>query len=476
MTFNYWTSFSKKENSTAKPSGSGTAVTGVLKMPTNVMKPTIILNGHVSVTHNYWQIPDFNRYYKVSEMRYAGPNTEIDLEVDVLATYKTNIGNYSGLIARTNDVLFADNMIPDPARKDTGAFNEYVSTGSITIFGSHPETKIFDDDYFVYILSVVGKPAGSGSARSFATFWVLTETQMADLADAFNNPTFIQNIKQEFTNPMDSVCGCIKLPININNFTGVSEHIYFGSYDSQVTGLRLTTKTLYGHNNIALNASAYSLNKTYQNAPPYSTYSVYLPFVGCVNLDYQAIWSNWQLNLWTYVDLTTGDIIYKIMNEDDTSVFATYSGNCASDVPISNQKASATKSLAAVGLLIGGAAGAVFTAATGGAGAAVLGTFAAGATSSLATAISGLEVHTQTSGSISSALGCKPGVDVVISIYKKVIGGFNQTEMGLPVYQNGSPSSHAGFCQFVSASISVPGFAEECDRINTFLNSGFFYE
>ena len=44
MTFNYWTSFSKKENSTLQPSGSGTAVTGVLKQPTNVMKPTIILN------------------------------------------------------------------------------------------------------------------------------------------------------------------------------------------------------------------------------------------------------------------------------------------------------------------------------------------------------------------------------------------------------------------------------------------------
>ena len=474
MTFNYWTSFSKKENSTAQPSGSGTAVTGVLKMPTNVMKPTIILDGHVSVTHNYWQIPDFNRYYKVSEMRYVGPNTEIDLEVDVLATYKTNIGSYSGLIARTNDVFFADNMIPDPACKDTGDFDEYVSDGDITKFGT--AIKIFDQNYGVYVITVVGKPETSGTSRSFATHYALTQSEMADLAEEFNDPTFLQNIKQEFTNPMDSVCSCIWIPISLSNINTNSEIIHFGSYATTITGHRIIGKTIEGHNNIALNSGAYSINKTFRNTPPYSTYSLYLPFVGTVELDYQAIWENWQLNLWTYVDVTTGDVVYKILNEDDTSVFATYSGNCASDVPISNQKPSATKSLSAVGLLVGGSAAAIFTAATGGAGAAVLGTFAAGAASSMTAAISGLQVHTQTSGSISSSLGAKVGIKAVISIYKKKITAQNQTELGLPVYQIGTPSSHSGFCQFVAASISVPGFAEECDRINTYLNGGFFYE
>ena len=92
--------FSKRENSTAQPSG-GTQFDCVLKEPTSIINPTIELHAADISAYNYAYISAFGRYYFMSDITSIANNFwSITLEVDPMATYKTEIGNASEYVLR----------------------------------------------------------------------------------------------------------------------------------------------------------------------------------------------------------------------------------------------------------------------------------------------------------------------------------------------------------------------------------------
>lgn len=101
--------FTKSENSTAIPSG-GTSYNCILKTPTSVLNPVIVVEANVlNVTYGY--IPDFGRYYFVSDIVSVNNSTwELHLHVDVLATYKSEILSTEAYIARAT---YGNTNIPD---------------------------------------------------------------------------------------------------------------------------------------------------------------------------------------------------------------------------------------------------------------------------------------------------------------------------------------------------------------------------
>lgn len=474
MNFQYWTSFSKRKNSTKQPTGSSTTATGYLKENTSMLNPVIVLDGNISADATYFYISSFGRYYSVQDIHYNGKLTEVSLTVDVMATYKSQIGSYNGMIARTGDVTFCEPFLADPMVKCTEEIQEHRATGSITLFGT--QTEMFDENFGSYILTLVGKKTtSSASYNGFGVTYAISTATMGLLQQDFNDGTFIQQLKQEFANVMDCVIGCIWIPVPIANITGVTENIYFGSYNSGHSGLRITTRYLTGHNSISLPGAAKETTDKYLNFSPYSTYSCYFPFVGVVPIDVSSVYDDWQLHFFTYVDLFTGSVVYKIMNNADTKIFATYQGSCASDAPISNQRASATASLGGIASVIGGAVAVTAAAFTGGA---LLPGFAAMAGGAGAS-IMALEQHTQTNGAISTSIGALCGVDPEIMIFKKTITEsfrYGQGVYGLPAYKLGTPASHTGFCQFLNPSIAISGFDVERTEVNDMAASGFFYE
>lgn len=101
MNVDFYT-FSKRINSTAQPTG-GASYSCVLKSPSSVISPKISIvwggSGNPSA-YNYAYIGDYGRYYWVSNWTYADRQWHADLSVDVLATYKTEIGASSKYILR----------------------------------------------------------------------------------------------------------------------------------------------------------------------------------------------------------------------------------------------------------------------------------------------------------------------------------------------------------------------------------------
>lgn len=103
ITVDFYT-FSKRDNSTARPSGSPAgSYNCTLKERCGVVAPVIILNLGTSTNPsawNYCHISDFNRYYHVTEWTYEAGLWSASLRTDVLATYKTQIGAASLYVLR----------------------------------------------------------------------------------------------------------------------------------------------------------------------------------------------------------------------------------------------------------------------------------------------------------------------------------------------------------------------------------------
>ena len=131
-----------------------------------------------------------------------------------------------------------------------------------------------------------------------------------------------------------------------------------------------------------------------------------------------------------------------------------------------------------VGGMIGGIAGVAVSAATGNAiGAAVSGL------STLAAAGAAVAQCNQRSTSVKGSNGGRAEyvvtnitLTLVVLDTEDVDSANYIARWGRPVGEVDSISSHSGYIQCDNASVSMPGTATEKDRVNSYLNSGFFYE
>ena len=95
--------FSKRDNSTKQPTG-GTVISCELKSQTTIIAPSIVIKNApsgLSTAWNYCYIPDFSRYYFITNWTWLNGVWEIACSVDVLASFKGEIGNTSAYIIRS---------------------------------------------------------------------------------------------------------------------------------------------------------------------------------------------------------------------------------------------------------------------------------------------------------------------------------------------------------------------------------------
>lgn len=120
-------------------------MTGVLKDSTSIMNPIIRIQGTLPTNCNYLYIPDFSRYYYVTDVRSIHDDIyEVSAHVDVLKTYASQIRGCSGIIARQQ-----------------AAWNMYIDDGVFTLY-QNPRFKIeaFSGNGFStmeFVLAVAGR-------------------------------------------------------------------------------------------------------------------------------------------------------------------------------------------------------------------------------------------------------------------------------------------------------------------------------
>ena len=98
MTVTFYPGFKKRRNSTKQADGSGGSASFPvrLKENTSMMRPVFMIST-VNWNWNYasW---DGRFYYVIDIVSQANEYFEVHCELDVLATFKTDIGNYTTLL------------------------------------------------------------------------------------------------------------------------------------------------------------------------------------------------------------------------------------------------------------------------------------------------------------------------------------------------------------------------------------------
>lgn len=79
---------------------SGETLTGTLRDQSNVVNPTIVVEGGSAITtYNYCYIPEFHRYYFINEIVSIRNNIwSVSLKSDVLMSFKDQILKCSGIV------------------------------------------------------------------------------------------------------------------------------------------------------------------------------------------------------------------------------------------------------------------------------------------------------------------------------------------------------------------------------------------
>lgn len=102
---NFYT-FSKKQRSTAVPSGTGKTVSCHANQTLDILAPEIILDWRqesgLPTVYNYARISDFGRWYWITGWRNDGGIWSASLKVDPLASWKTQIGANSCYVYRSS--------------------------------------------------------------------------------------------------------------------------------------------------------------------------------------------------------------------------------------------------------------------------------------------------------------------------------------------------------------------------------------
>ncbi len=120
-----------------------TSLEGVLREPTSIIDPVIIIERNTPMRFNYVHIPIFNRYYFVTGISSEANNlVAVAMHVDVLMTYKAEIQQMSAIVKRQENLF---NLY-----LDDGIFKAYQNTKHKLI--KFPNS--FDD--FSYILALAG--------------------------------------------------------------------------------------------------------------------------------------------------------------------------------------------------------------------------------------------------------------------------------------------------------------------------------
>ena len=317
--------FTKRINSTARPASGGTSYDIILKEDSGLLQPEIFLKWTGSgspCAFNYVHIPDFQRYYWVSNWTYSERQWGASLSVDVLASWRTQIGAAQKYVLRSyaeSDPLVLDKIYPAKAEAVWSAASTPASELGINITTG------------CYVVGVTG--GSTGGSVGGTLYYICTNGMLAKmLSTVFSDPgQYAQQLsaaanvedvlriigEMEYrgvANIPDFITSIMWIPFNIATIApGASEDIYLG-YLKAGQGIRPQSTVFSLSTNIDYSSFTFG-NPRWPYVEPYAEYQLYWPPVGSVPLDGASLASSVskRLALDFYFDIISGicRLVYK---------------------------------------------------------------------------------------------------------------------------------------------------------------------
>ncbi len=464
--------FSKKPNSTKQPESSGHSFNCILLEPSSVISPAISLNVGKSENpseYNYAYISEFKRYYFVTDWNYSSGLWIASLTVDVMASWKINIGTATKYVLRSSNKSNGD--IFD---------SQYPTTANIRYNIENAGSAWECDNYQsgVYVLGIIGAIGGEAAAGS-VKYWAFTYQQLQNFIKILLGTTdwfdgegnAIEEIGNALAkvlfNPLEYIVSCRWYPFNVERLSVTAQTVVAYGWWALVTDCYtindcVTTgrASLFETFTVPKHPQA-AERGAYLNQSPFTRHMIQFAPWGSFELD--GAYALGDVALATTVDITTGTAKLDMLVGPAGNItnIPPRIAKVGVDIPLTQlvgiTPQDLAKSLAgiATSVVVGDAVGAL-----GG---------AIDAVTNFAN-----PTMTQTGSQSGSFIGL--GDDVVLrSIFYMVTDDDNDNK-GRPLCSTIQLSEIPGFIQCADGYIELPAMTQERNEISSYLKEGFFYE
>ena len=490
--FNLYKGFAKKENSTKQPASSTLTlgVQGIFKEPCSIMNPVLKIErltlDAVPYDYNYARYVEGDRYYFIEDWIWVDGLWEVHMKEDVLATFKTQIGNQSEYVLRTDSQIDFNGEITDTT---------YPATTDI-VTESYVLTNVFTTDITVgcYIVGIIS--GGSASAVGAISYYAMTSTEFGALkSELFSNDNLeimgiidsqgqqlVQDLSQEVLktlyNPYQYIVSCMWFPFGksaIPSSTSVSS-IKIGWWSYTLSGDLLYAQTLeLGNEQFTITAHPQASRGSYLNYAPYTRRTIVGRF-GTVAIDTTAYQVGDIINISYMIDLITGHCYSKISRKVGLAEDLLAERNFLLGVPIQIAQVGTDylgTAVSVVNTVSSGINGALNGLATGGIAGAVGGAIAGSATGIYNTLQSAMP-QVETSGQNGSFLVPANATHVVEQFYKIVDEDIGHR--GRPLCEIRTLNTLSGYILCAEGDMDISCYDKERKEITRFLTTGFFWE
>jgi hypothetical protein len=450
MQITLYENFAKKDNSTLTPNIRGTNVNCALKNSTSISNPTFILTvENFNISYVKWD----ERYYYVTDISSLRNGViELSCTIDVLATYKKQILQTTAYIECSTS-KFNSNLLDTRIPNTGNVIQSVASSKDIETFSQSG----------CYCLTIIGS-GGSNTEQRFVTRQGLNN--LSDNISQITDEDVINGLVLKFGSVFGTITGCTFLPFSLPN--GTNELIKIGDY---TTG----TDSIVASSLVSLETKTINIPWIY-TIPRRMTESlnIYLPCVGNVPLDPSQFLNDTTLTIYCIFDYVTGELIYLLTNG---KIFLKYNTQCGTPIQFAfNSQSRTTGVLSTIfekvkewsdsGLDLSNVGADVLSTRNEN----LIKTF-----SRLGTSYNVIGSN----GSFANGILASSRNNIVIS---SSAFGFSTTQesirsiKGSPFMSVSSLSDINGFCKCNGASVSVSCEENERNKINNYLNSGFFIE
>lgn len=292
--------FSKEINSTKLPGTPAINLTGVIKEPCGVINPIIGFNIGLTDSpsaYNYAYIPAFGRRYFIKEWTFENSLWYASMEVDVLASWKSQIGASTCYILRSSQEW--NGYIVDTTYPGTG--NTTTKDQQVT---SPWVTDSIDNGMFVV-----------GVAGQSTTYYLFYKAALDAFFEYLFSDLYINDLIGDWStifpqakaqaNPIQFITSIMWIPFQTTGTYVSSIRVGFVNvpcvaYKVDGSGIRAGIQTF------EIQRHPQFVRGSYLNNAPYSSYTLFYPPWGMIPLDADIMANSTTLYVTWLIDLRTG--------------------------------------------------------------------------------------------------------------------------------------------------------------------------
>lgn len=466
----------KKRRNSTKTGTGGTSVGLVLKEGCSIIAPRFALKWDGSTAPTAWNhvfVEDWDRTYWIDNWTYEDRQWIADCSVDVLASYKTTIGNAEKYILRAASDY--DEHVID--RKYPPIMPPHVEGKSLVGIAWASSF-----DYGRFVVGIVGQ--GNTFQAAGAGFVVLTWTQLQQLLDACFTGTnniwssvtslgtdvgeslarFGENYMKSVQNPLQFINSVFWVPF-IPATSGTTT-VKLGSVSTGISAATLSDAV----NTTTFHATFDTMENgtdDWQNIAPFVRYTLHVPPFPDMDLDATLIVGGTGVTGAIYTDVTNGLSHLEVYGK----------GGAGKPIAVSSAIVGVAINLSGSSVDYAGVIKGAANAAGGIVGNALTGNVVGaitGAVSSITGVVEAMQPRATNGGYSGGLAALKASKLLIRTTYG--VPDMDPDEQGRPLMKLDFISSYSGYLLCADGDIEIAGTPGEAAQISAYLTGGFFYE